>query len=101
MKSSWWPTTETGRVTAPRDWCHWQRKAQVPIPLVSMITDLEQLSAPGCASVQNTRKDKYVTPYYLYSLYLHIHNLRNFKCFNMIKLHYFVQYIYNTYSLKQ
>lgn len=39
MKSNWWPTMETGRVTAPRDWCHWQRKAWVTKALVSMITD--------------------------------------------------------------
>lgn len=39
MKSNWWPTMETGRVTAPRDWCHWRRKVWVIKALVS----------PGCA----------------------------------------------------
>ena len=44
MKSNWWPTMEMGRVTAPRDWYHWPRKARVTQAQVSMFT-----TCPGTA----------------------------------------------------
>lgn len=35
MRSSWWPTMETEKVTVLRDWCHWRRTTSATRPPVS------------------------------------------------------------------
>lgn len=68
---------EMGRATALRDWCHWQRRARVTRPLVSMITDcvLAAFSRSWfCERVQSNRRVEFELITHITQTYVLIHN---------------------------